>query len=73
MKRPDIYDYIGMGIVALLIALWVAHFVLPPLPPEPPDPRNAPEPSERAREREPDDRRRPAEREPLNLDDLFDL
>ena len=38
MKRPDIYDYIGMGIVALLIALWVAHFALPPLPPEPPDP-----------------------------------
>jgi hypothetical protein len=38
MTRPDLYDYIGMGIVALLIALWVAHFVLPPLPPEPPDP-----------------------------------
>ena len=38
MRRPDVYDYIGMGIVALLITLWVAHFVLPPLPPEPPDP-----------------------------------
>ena len=36
--RPDLFDFIGMGIVALLIALWVAHFVLPPLPPEPPDP-----------------------------------
>ena len=42
MTRPDIYDYIGMGIVALLIALWVAHFVLPPLPPEPPDPTSRP-------------------------------
>jgi len=38
MTRPDLYDYIGMGIVALIIALWVTHFVLPPLPPEPPDP-----------------------------------
>jgi len=36
--RPDIFDFIGMGIVGLLVALWVAHFVLPPLPPEPPDP-----------------------------------
>lgn len=38
MTRPDVFDFIGMGIVALLVALWVAHFVLPPLPPEPPDP-----------------------------------
>ena len=38
MTRPDIFDYIGMAIVALLVALWVAHIVLPPLPPEPPDP-----------------------------------
>jgi hypothetical protein len=38
MRRPDLFDFIGMGIVALLVALWVAHFVLPPLPPEPPDP-----------------------------------
>jgi hypothetical protein len=38
MKRPDVFDFIGMGIVALLGVLWVAHFVLPPLPPEPPDP-----------------------------------
>ena len=36
--RPDIFDFIGIGIVALLTALWVAHFVLPPLPPEAPDP-----------------------------------
>jgi hypothetical protein len=38
MRRPDLFDFIGMGIVVLLIALWVAHLVLPPLPPEPPDP-----------------------------------
>jgi len=38
MTRPDLYDYIGMGLLALVVALWVAHFVLPPLPPEPPDP-----------------------------------
>jgi hypothetical protein len=38
MKRPDLFDFIGLGIVALLVALWVAHVVLPPLPPEPPDP-----------------------------------
>ena len=25
----DRYDYIGMAIVVFLIALWVAHFVLP--------------------------------------------
>lgn len=25
----DRYDYIGIAVVALLIALWVAHFVLP--------------------------------------------
>jgi len=28
-RRLDRYDYIGMAIVALLIALWIAHFVLP--------------------------------------------
>jgi len=38
MTRPDLYDYIGMALLALVVALWVAHFVLPPLPPEPPDP-----------------------------------
>jgi hypothetical protein len=25
----DRYDYIGMAIVLFLIALWIAHFVLP--------------------------------------------
>lgn len=30
MKRPlDRYDYIGMAILALVIALWVAHLVMP--------------------------------------------
>lgn len=28
-RRLDRYDYIGMAIVAFLIALWIAHFVLP--------------------------------------------
>jgi hypothetical protein len=28
-RRFDRYDYIGMAIVVFLIALWVAHFVLP--------------------------------------------
>ena len=28
-RSLDRYDYIGMAIVALLIALWVAHFVMP--------------------------------------------
>jgi hypothetical protein len=35
MSRPDVYDYIGMAIVALLTTLWVAHFVLPAPPPDP--------------------------------------
>ena len=30
MRRPlDRYDYIGMVLVALVIALWAAHFVMP--------------------------------------------
>jgi len=29
-KRPlDRYDCIGMALVALVIALWIAHFLLP--------------------------------------------
>jgi len=28
-RRLDRFDYIGMAIVAFLIALWIAHFVLP--------------------------------------------
>jgi hypothetical protein len=42
MARPDIYDYIGMALAVLVVALWVAHFVLPTPPPEPdlnPQPR----------------------------------
>jgi hypothetical protein len=42
MSRPDVYDYIGMAIVALLAALWVAHFVLPTPPPDPTRFENAP-------------------------------
>lgn len=41
MRRLDRYDAIGGLIAALLTALWVAHFVLPPAPPLEPD-RNAP-------------------------------
>jgi hypothetical protein len=29
MTRPDLYDYVGMAVAALILALWVAHFVLP--------------------------------------------
>ena len=30
MRRPlDRYDYIGLALVALLVALWIAHFVMP--------------------------------------------
>ena len=35
MSRPDVYDYIGIAIIALLTALWVAHVVLPAPPPDP--------------------------------------
>jgi hypothetical protein len=34
MARPDRYDYIGMALLALVVALWIAHFVLPTPPPE---------------------------------------
>jgi hypothetical protein len=37
MNRCDKWDYIGMGLAALLAVMWVAHFVLPAPPPEPPD------------------------------------
>ena len=33
MRRLDRYDLIGEVIATLLIALWIAHFVLPPAPP----------------------------------------
>ena len=42
MSRPDVYDYIGIAIIALLTALWVAHFVLPAPPPDPTRFENAP-------------------------------
>jgi hypothetical protein len=38
MSRPDLFDYAGMALLALVAALWVAHFSLPPPPPLPPDP-----------------------------------
>ena len=33
MARPDLYDYIGLAVAALVVALWVAHFVAPTPPP----------------------------------------
>jgi hypothetical protein len=36
MARFDKYDIIGMVVLGLLAALWIAHFVLPAPPPEPP-------------------------------------
>lgn len=44
VSRPDVFDYVGMALLAMIVALWVAHFVLPPAPPalpldpEPPTP-----------------------------------
>lgn len=35
MARPDRYDYIGMALLALVAAIWVAHVVLPAPPPDP--------------------------------------
>lgn len=37
MSRPDVFDYAGMALFAMIVALWVAHFVLPAPPPLPPD------------------------------------
>ena len=34
MSRPDLFDYIGAALLAMIIALWVAHFSLPSLPPD---------------------------------------
>jgi len=45
MARPDRYDYIGLVLVAFVVALWVAHFVLPAPPPEAPSPNTAAFPS----------------------------
>jgi hypothetical protein len=38
MKRPDMYDYFGGVLITIVLAMWIAHFILPPLPPEPPVP-----------------------------------
>jgi len=32
MSRPDLFDYLGMALLAMIVALWVAHFVLPAPP-----------------------------------------
>jgi hypothetical protein len=42
MTRPDRYDYVGMVLAAFVVVLWVAHFVLPPLPPDPSRSENDP-------------------------------
>jgi hypothetical protein len=34
MARPDLYDYAGLVLAALVVALWVAHFMLPAPPPD---------------------------------------
>jgi hypothetical protein len=34
VRRMDRYDVIGAVIVALLVALWVVHFLLPTPPPD---------------------------------------
>lgn len=35
MKRPDLWDILGLAVGALLVGIWVAHMVLPPAPPDP--------------------------------------
>jgi hypothetical protein len=35
MSRLDRYDMIGLLLLALIAALWIAHFVLPTPPPLP--------------------------------------
>jgi hypothetical protein len=35
MRRLDKYDMIGLILVALVAALWVAHFLFPAPPPPP--------------------------------------
>jgi hypothetical protein len=36
MARLDRYDIIGLILLGLLAALWIAHFVLPAPPPDAP-------------------------------------
>jgi len=43
MTRPDLFDYIGGALIVLVVALWVAHIVLPAPPPEPPQPGAVPQ------------------------------
>jgi hypothetical protein len=38
MKRPDMFDYFGGILIVIVLAMWIAHIILPPLPPEPPGP-----------------------------------
>jgi hypothetical protein len=45
MTRPDRYDYIGIALAVLVVALWVAHFALPTPPPDPEHSANPPLPS----------------------------
>ena len=33
MPRPDKYEIMGLALVALLLAVWIAHLVLPAPPP----------------------------------------
>jgi hypothetical protein len=35
MRRLDRYDLIGLVLVVLIAALWIAHLVPPAAPPEP--------------------------------------
>lgn len=35
MPRLDRYDIVGLVMLGLIIALWIAHFVLPTPPPLP--------------------------------------
>jgi hypothetical protein len=32
------FDYFGGVLIAIVVAMWIAHIILPPLPPETPAP-----------------------------------
>jgi len=36
MRRPDRYDIMGLVLLGIIAAFWIAHFVLPTPPPLPP-------------------------------------
>jgi hypothetical protein len=38
MRRLDRYDLIGLAIAGFLVAIWIAHFILPAAPPPAPLP-----------------------------------